>query len=207
MQATASTIADMLKGTVQSVISAGSGTGSTPTNRLFQLKTSSPAPVPLPTGTPAISGTVLVADPDNKGGSVQANDVIFAIRRVAVDSYNDGSGAVDVNWEFLAVGTDGATPFTCIITASLTGATWSDANKRLTPAANTNCATLLGWDDANSRYDEASDGTTISPEWVSTAAVTIDSGKALIGKGLLYDGRYMLMEIDCPNSNQVDYTP
>lgn len=194
-------IADMLRGTVASVVAAGAGSN---TYRIFVLKTSSPAPLPLPTGTPAITGTVYVADVQNKGANIKANDVILAIRNVGCDSYNPGGGAVDVNWEYIPIPV-GGTPFTCIITSSLTAATWDDANKRLTPASNTDKAVLLGWDAANSRYDEATDGTSISPEWPSSVAVTINTDKALIGRGIHFEGRYLLYEIDCPTTGEITY--
>lgn len=203
ISATPTPIQDELRGEVDAIYAAGA---SGNTYRVFRIKTSSPAPVPLPTNTPALTGTQYVADIQDKGAEIEVGDSIRAIYSGAIDSYNPGGGAVDVDWEFLPFYKDIPVPFTCVITASLTGATWSNANKRLTPAANTSTAKLLGWDSANSRYDEATDGTTISPEWVSTADVTIDSSKCLIGKGVYYDGRYMLMEIDCPDTDQQDYT-
>lgn len=93
-----------------------------------------------------------------------------------------------------------AVAFTCVITSDLTGATWDDANDRLTPSSNTGAAVLLDWDSGNSRYDE---GNTITPEWVDTADVDVATNKGRIGKGVYADGRYQLFSVSC---EEIDYT-
>ena len=190
--------ADELRGEVSSYTAAGA---SGNTYGIITLKTSSPAPIPLPTGAPALVGTIYVADVYGLGASYfTSGKLIRAIRNVAVDTLS----AADVDWEHNDPTGDGLTPFVCMVTASLTASAWSNTNKRLTPAANTNTCVLLGWDSGNSWYDEATDGTVFSPDWIGPA-ITINSGKALKGWGVYHDGRYKLRTVDCID-NEVDYT-
>lgn len=121
------------------------------------------------------------------------SDLASGVRYLALYDYR-----ID-RW-VVSVGQASGTPFTCMIVSTLSGATWDNANKRLTPAANSGAGRLLTWDSANARYATP---TTISPEWVDTDTILVASNKARVGKGIFQDGRYQLYSVSC---EEVDYT-